>query len=115
MFARFAPTQDDTKDTNSMQHSNLRPNSQMFTKIFTTKMVRSAEKLIATEKVAAAGMGTTRVYHRTWTSNRWMSGEMGKAWVRKLKACNAAKNGLFEQHRHGRRHRAAQRQRKTLY
>ena len=35
----------------------------------------------------------TRVYPRTWTGSRWMFGNMG--WVRRLKACVAAAEGVF--------------------
>ena len=38
----------------------------------------------------------TRVYHRTWTGGRWMFENMGNAWVRRLKACVAAKGVFFE-------------------
>ena len=38
----------------------------------------------------------TRVYHRTWAGSREMVGKIGDAWVRRLKACVAAKGGFFE-------------------
>ena len=38
----------------------------------------------------------TRVYHTTWTGSRWMFEKMGNVWVRRLKACVAAKGGFFE-------------------
>ena len=38
----------------------------------------------------------TRVFHRTWTGSCWMFENVGKAWVRKQKACVAAKGGFFE-------------------
>ena len=39
----------------------------------------------------------TRVYHRTWAGSREMFEKIGNAWVRRLKACVAAKGGKFEQ------------------
>ena len=47
--------------------------------------------------------------HRTWTGSCWMFENVGKAWVRKQKACVAAKSEFFEKHKHGRLHRTAQR------
>ena len=38
----------------------------------------------------------TRVYHRTWASSREMWEKIGNVWVRRLKACVAAKGGFFE-------------------
>ena len=38
----------------------------------------------------------TRVYHRTWAGSREMFEKIGNAWVRKLKACVAAKSGFLE-------------------
>ena len=43
----------------------------------------------------------TRVYHRTWRGSREMFEKMGNAWVRRPKACVAAKGGFLEWHRHG--------------
>ena len=37
----------------------------------------------------------TCVYHWTWTGSRWTFEKMGAAWVRRLKACVAAKGGCF--------------------
>ena len=39
----------------------------------------------------------TRVYLRTWAGSRGMFEKIGNAWVCKLKACVAAKDGFFEQ------------------
>ena len=41
----------------------------------------------------------TRVYHRTWAGSREMFEKIGNAWVRRLKACVAAKGGFFEWNR----------------
>ena len=38
----------------------------------------------------------TRVYHRTWAGSREVFEKIGNAWVRRLKACVAAKGGFFE-------------------
>ena len=38
-----------------------------------------------------------RVYHRTWAGSREQFEKTGNAWVRRLKACVAAKGGFFEQ------------------
>ena len=38
-----------------------------------------------------------RVYHRTWAGSRGSFEKIGNAWVRRLKACVAAKGGFFEQ------------------
>ena len=38
-----------------------------------------------------------RVHHRTWAGSREQFEKTGNAWVRKLKACVAAKGGFFEQ------------------
>ena len=38
----------------------------------------------------------TRVYHRTWAGSREMFEKIGNAWVRRLKACVAAKGGFLE-------------------
>ena len=38
----------------------------------------------------------TRVYHRTRSGSREMFEKIGNAWVRRLKACVAAKGGFFE-------------------
>ena len=37
----------------------------------------------------------TRVYRRTWTGSCWMVEKMCNVWVRRLKACVAAKGGLI--------------------
>ena len=37
----------------------------------------------------------TRVYRRTWAGSSEMFENIGNAWVRRLKACVAAKNGFF--------------------
>ena len=42
--------------------------------------------------------------------HRWVFQKVGKAWVRKLKACVPAKGWFFERHRHNRPHRADQKQ-----
>ena len=51
----------------------------------------------------------TRVYHRTWAGSREMFEKIGNAWVRRLKACVAARGGFFEKRRHCRPHRTTQR------
>ena len=38
----------------------------------------------------------TRVYRRTWAGSRETFEKIGNAWVRRLKACVAAKGGFFE-------------------
>ena len=49
------------------------------------------------------------VCHRTWTGGRCMLEKMGNAWLRRLKACVAARGGFFLNSDHEISHRAAQR------
>ena len=94
-----------------------KPHFPQITSVFkpSHNMVRSTEERFAMERMATRGFGAKkiatalrvpeaatnrcghfgRVYHRTWAGSRDMFEKIGNAWVRRLKACVAARGCFF--------------------